>query len=79
MWSNLLPRKNTPLMMATNDGHQLELHCWVIGPADSIICKVGRPSKQWRKKSALILASQFGALFDYGTLLLLVFLALMSS
>ena len=30
-------------------------------------------SKQSRKKSALILASQFGALFDYGTLLLSFF------
>jgi hypothetical protein len=30
-------------------------------------------SKQSRKKSALILASQFGALFNYGTLLLSFF------
>ena len=37
------------------------------------ICEVGLPSKQSRKKSALILASQFGALFDYGTLLLSFF------
>jgi hypothetical protein len=44
---------------------------WVAGGFDHLRSRA--TSKQSRKKSALILASQFGSLFDYGTLLLSFF------
>jgi hypothetical protein len=59
-------------MMATNNGHQLELHCWVIGRRIRSFAKSG-DAETIAQKTALILASQFGALFDYGTLLLSFF------